>query len=368
MSLLLSSYDPCYADVDLLRMSLDSRVSFTRSSSKTYFDATGTLKTASSNTSTLEYDMSMLTLLGRSFWTGATNVCLRSFNLSAAAWTRTSCSAAVNATGIDGTANSASTVTASGANATVKQAVTGANGPWTFSVYLQRSTGSGTIQLTLDSGATWTTVTPPTGSFQRFAITQTLTNPTVGIRIVTNTDVILVDGSQLETGSVATPYIKTVTTSVARSADVCSISSLSSLQFNSTTGALMANAYAGAGDGVVFRIDDGSANNYLGIQRTSGHAHALCVASGSTVADLDLGAWTAGTSAKIAFAFAASDFAASINGGTPVTQASGALPSGLTTGRLGMDSAGANFLNATALAARVYARRLPNAVLQQITT
>lgn len=148
-----------------------------------------------------------------------TNVVLHNRDLTNAAWVKTNMTAAKDQTGSDGVANSASSILATAGNATVLQAITLASSARYQSAYVKRITGSGTIEMTMDNGATWTAITV-TGAWTRVTIpTQTLANPTVGFRIVTSGDKIAVDFAQNENGTFATSPIDTTTVAVTREAD-----------------------------------------------------------------------------------------------------------------------------------------------------
>ena len=143
--------------------------------------------------------------------------------------------AAKNQTGVDGTATAASSLTATSANGTCLQAITlGSAARWQ-TAYVKRITGSGVINMTMDNGATWTAI-PVTSSWARVAIpTQTLANPTVGFRIVTNGDAVAVDFVQNENSLLqATSPLATTTAAVTRSNELVNFNSTSFL--NTTTG------------------------------------------------------------------------------------------------------------------------------------
>lgn len=90
----------------------------------------------------------------------------------------------------------ATTLTSTDANQTVLQTYTG-TGDFRLRIRMSRITGTGNIDLTLNGGTAWTTVTL-TGSSQIFSIIGTgLTNPQFGIRIVTSGDAINADQIQL---------------------------------------------------------------------------------------------------------------------------------------------------------------------------
>jgi hypothetical protein len=148
-----------------------------------------------------------------------TNVVLWCRDLTNPAWTKTSTTAAKDQSGPDGVANSASSLTATGANGTCLQAITLASSARFQSAYVKRITGSGTIQMTMDNGATWTNIAVTSGWQQLTIPTQTLANPTVGFRIVTSGDAIAVDFVQNENGSFQTSPIATTSASASRAED-----------------------------------------------------------------------------------------------------------------------------------------------------
>lgn len=190
---------------------------FSRASIATYVDATGLVKTAASNQLRDGHYIAGVrcVLLEGS----RVNSCIQCRDLTQAAWVASTCTVAKDQTGADGTATSASSLTATGANATVLQAITLGSAAAFQSAYVKRITGVGTIQMTMDNGATWTTITI-TSAMARYTIpTQTLANPTVGFRIVTSGDAIAVDFVQNENGAFMTSVIPTTTVAVTRQGD-----------------------------------------------------------------------------------------------------------------------------------------------------
>ena len=129
----------------------------------------------------------------------------------------------LNATGICNQANSCTTLTATANNATILQQFTMASAARSFSAYLKRKTGTGTISITRDGGSNWTDVTSQINSstFTRVAILNTsVTNPNCGFKFGTSGDEIIVDCCQDEAGAnISTPII-TTTATVTRNADV----------------------------------------------------------------------------------------------------------------------------------------------------
>lgn len=152
-----------------------------------------------------------------------TNVVLWNRDLTNAVWVSGGggTTAAKDQTGIDGVANSASRITATGANGTRLQTIVLASSQRFQSCYVKRITGSGTINMTMDNGATWTViaVTSTTAWTQVTIPVQTLANPILGFRIVTSGDAIAVDYVQNENGAFPAHPIATTTVAVTRAAE-----------------------------------------------------------------------------------------------------------------------------------------------------
>lgn len=165
----------------------------------------------------------------------ATNALLWSRDLSNAAWsTKTNITAAKTATGLDGIANTATTLTATSTDAIILQPTSGiASAARCASAYVRRKTGTGTISFTQDGGSTWTDITSQinAATYVRTQITSTLANPSVGFKISTSGDAINVDCVQNEAGSVATSPIVTTTTTVNRNADVLTYQTSGNIDF-----------------------------------------------------------------------------------------------------------------------------------------
>lgn len=108
----------------------------------------------------------------------------------------------------------ATTLTATSANATVYETVTLLALPYTISFYVQRVTGTGTVNLTLD-GTNFTAITV-TGSWVRYSATVTPTagSKTVGIQLVTSGDAVNIWGAQLEQRSTVSSYTPTTTQTI----------------------------------------------------------------------------------------------------------------------------------------------------------
>lgn len=130
---------------------------------------------------------------------------IHSDNLADAEWTASNMTVAKDATGMRGDANGASTLTATAGNATVlaNALVEGADDQ-TTRWFIKRKTGTGDIEITVNGGGTWQDVTTEVDSTAGFneAIESltALANPQIGIRIVTDTDAVIVGNGEMHVG------------------------------------------------------------------------------------------------------------------------------------------------------------------------
>lgn len=346
-------------------------ITFTRASTATYVNSVGLVASAAVDTPRFNYDPATLAAKGLLIEPAATNLCLHSDDHTNAAWVKTTCTAAKTATGPDGVANSASTLTATAANATSLQAITSASSARITSCWIKRRTGTGAIEMTQDNGSTWAAVTV-TSSWARVNIAAaTLANPTVGLRIVTNGDAIDVALFQHETGSARTSAIPTTTATVTRSADNASITGTAfSDWFNATEGTVYieANIPLSGSEQALVSFNDGTSSERMRMYSTSGgNAGFLVTDGGVTQASISGGALSSETDFKVVGAFKLNDFAICLNGGTVTTDTSGTLP---TIDRLfiGRRADGLTLLNGHIKNVRFYPSRLTDAQLQDLTT
>ena len=180
----------------------------TRGGVANYFDINGVLQQAASGVErSAHYINGVRTHL---FEPAATNIVTQPRDCTNAGWTKSNVTAAKDQTGIDGSANVASSLVATAGNGTCLFAATLASSTRCASVYIKRITGTGTISFTTDGGTTYTDITSQINStsYSRVFITQAaVTNPSTGFKIVTNGDKIAVDYVQNETGLYATTPI-----------------------------------------------------------------------------------------------------------------------------------------------------------------
>ena len=193
-------------------VALDPRVSLIRAGTGTYYDG--------STSAVAEQNFFLYSqTLGNAAWVSTNNTITTSITDPASGTT-------------------AQTLTASAGNSTFYQTVTLTATAYTVSFYVQRVTGTGTINFTLD-GTNFTAITAPTGSWVRYSITATPTAgaKTVGIQIVTSGDAINIAFGQLENRSGASGYIATATAAVTNyiSQLLTAVANQPRFDFNPTT-------------------------------------------------------------------------------------------------------------------------------------
>ncbi len=295
-----------------------------------------------------------------------TNLCLYSDDFTNVAWVKVNVTAAKTATGPDGVANSASTLTATLANGTVLQTITSASAGRVTSMFVKRRTGTGAIEMTQNNGVLWTAVTV-TANWTRVSVpSATILNPIVGVRIVTSGDEIDVALFQIENGAFITSPIPTVASQVTRAADNISILT-SAFPYSATAGTVAYEVKpAAVSFPFAYEFSDGTAGERI-LSNAGAAAHLAVTDGGVTQADIDAGTITAGVFNKAAQAFSANDFAAVIAGGTVGTDTSGTMPT-VTTLRLGYQFNSVNFLNGHIKRLAYYNTRKTNAELQVLST
>lgn len=360
----------CYVKVPggaITRAPLTSLFTFTGGNQSMYMGPAGLLVASAANTPRIEYDANG-NCLGLLMEAARTNLALHSADGTNAAWTKTNTSAAKTATGPDGAANSATTVTASAGNGTILQTVTSASATRALSVWLKRRTGTGNVQLTLDGGTGWTTQSI-TSSWARYTLTQAaVTNPNFGIRLVTSGDEVDFYGFQMESAAFASSHIPTTTVAVARTADSC-IRTLGS-EFSATAGTVAVRGRASGGQDASsaqfnWNFNDTTSSNRMFLARVAATDTARFNANvaGAGQGPLD-GTFVSSTAFKSAVAYAANDLASSFNGAAVTTDATASIPT-VTRLELGAEL-GVNQSNAHILTFDYWPVRQPNGFLTSV--
>lgn len=347
------------------------RLTFTRASAAWYHNSSGLVVQAAVNEPRYDYNISTLALRGFLMEEQRINICLHASDFTNAAWSKTTMTAAKTATGPDGVANSASTLTATSGNATALQSITSGSATRISSMYVKRRTGSGVVEMTQNNGSTWTPVTV-TSQWTRVEIpSASAANPIVGVRIVTSGDAIDVAFFQHEVGAFITSPILTTTASVTRSQDVCNMAISGNLDFNPLAGTLVVEAEmesvvsATNHSRLVCFDDNVDFQDSINLKNgnTATQANFEVQVGGSAQANININSIAANTPFKLAGAWAANDFAASLDGGAVSTDASGSIPT-VTHFRLGNEVGGTNHLNGWLRRVKYLPRRATNTELQ----
>jgi hypothetical protein len=236
---------------------------------------------------------------------------------------------------------------------------------------------NGWYRVSWTAAATTTT----TASINIIVVGNQNTNGTtrVPVYIGSTSNKFLAAMAQFETGAFATSYIPTTTTSVIRSADVCSITGSAFTGFyNPVEGSLSASVIfnapaANAISQAIIDINDTTQANRLRLTRinTTG-VPALNNTSNSTtnVSIVGAVALQSLTTQKYSSGFKLDDYVFCVNNTQIGTDNLGAMPISVTTFTIGDASAAFSprlYLNGTISAIRYFRKRLPNEKLQALT-
>lgn len=353
----------------LTKGGLTTVFTFTGDNKSYYMGQAGLLVPSVTNTPRIEYDASG-NLLGFLMEAAATNQLLRSRDQTNAAWVKTTMTAAQDQVGPDGVTNSACSLLATGASSLSLQTIVQAAVNSTFSFWIKRLVGTGTVGICQD-GVTFTT-TVLTPAWQRFTLTASQLNPVLGFKITTSGDQIAVDFGQFEAGAFATSAVPTVAATATRAAETCT--RVLGAEFSQTAGTFFLQARSSGGQNAslgqtYIEVDDGTGNERF----TFTHAAAsddirYNVFDGGVLQSTMVNAVANLTAFKLATAYALNDIAASFNGAAVTTDASATLPT-VTTLSLGSPGANGNLAsNGHIKAFDYYPERKSNAFLQQVST
>jgi len=394
-------------------------ITFTRASTATYFDSTGTLQSAAIDAPRLDYNPSTLAAQGLLIEESRTNGIRNNTMVGAVAgtpgtaptnWVQVLPAGGTftrNIVGI-GTENGITyieiqytgTPAASNNYQIYSEGFTtiaaSSGQTWTGTLYAKLVGGSfagiSSLGLTVyerSSGGSFLAGTQnnftPTSSAlntQRYTTTRTLSDATTAavqsglIFAFTGAaiDITLRIGlPQLELGAFATSVIPTTTTALTRAADVASVNTLSPW-YNATEGTLYAEGfiYTAPVNTVIpclVSIDNNTSSNRIQLYRANDNGNpdvGLAVVDGGSIQTLLNAGSTQFQSGKIAASYKANDFAASLNGAAVVTDTIGTVPV-VTQMQIGNGPSLA-YLNGYLRRIVYYPRRLSNAELQSITS
>ena len=299
------------------------------------------------------------------------NLCLQARDMTQADWVKVNTTALKNATGIDGVANSASTVTCTSNGGSILQTVVAAASSRTYSAFIRRKTGTGTITIQQLTTTLDVTASLNSSTYTRVELNASELNSAFGIVFGTSGDEIEVDMNQLEAGTIATSPVPTTTATVTRNGDLLTYTLGG--WFNQAAGTFfmtfVSSTDAATTDAVeyVFQIDDGTADERMLVRRdTSGTEDYIVVDGAVTQCNLSSAVVAASTSCKMAVAYEVNNFALCLNAGTVGTDSSGTIPT-VTTLRVCNHEANTVQLRSTISNLTYFAARLPNQQLIALT-
>lgn len=368
---------------------LDSRITFTRASSGTYFDSTGTLQTATTDVPRFDYNPSTLAPLGLLVEEQRTNLCLYSEDLSNAAWAKgAGVSATYNTTTAPDGTTTADTLTLSGTDNGIYQSITvNASTTYTWSWWVKLGTMAAAdfkFAIYDNTAAAFIaqdivpTQTPNSTGWTRISYTFTTPVGCTSIRVyvfrngTVSAGTVHVWGMQAEPGTMSTSYIATTSASVTRAADQPAITGSNFLNFwNATQGTLFATVdSAGSAPGgvsIVASADDGTGGNRIQFRRTTtaGNFQGVITTAATNVFNQNLTGWASGAVKNIALAYSENNSNMAMNGVSGTLDTACTIP---TVNQLLIGYAsGTGWVNGHIQRFDYYARRLNDAELVNIT-
>ncbi len=273
--------------------------------------------------------------------------------------------AAKTATGIDGLANVASTLTAAGVNGTILQTLTAAASSRTYSAFVRRKTGTGTV--TLKSGGSTLDITALINSttYTRVSLTDSTLNTTFGFQINTTADAIEVDFNQFEAGGFATSPMDAA--GAARNADVLSY------VFAGNADATQGSGYAELS--TVWTTSPANSVMAIGFMNGNGAPLMVALSSASTTTNIHDGTNTVSKTGLTSLTTGVRKRASSWSGSAMQVTGDGAVVAtgtfdgnlGSTAIAIGCDTAGARSWSGTIKNVRIWTQQLTNAQLQALT-
>ena len=233
-----------------------SGCSFSRGSTATLIDSNGIVSTVGPNIPRFEYFSDTLQPRGLLIENGATNLLnwSESFAITGGVqnnWVDNNLTRSIGTTAPSGLTNSIR-FTANGSNSYLMSSTAASGSTYaSFSIWIRGITGNESISYTLNNGTTWTSIGGISTGWKRFGFGPQTIVPLVGISFGNTGTSVELWGAQLENRSFSngswdsfthkpqTSYIKTESTTVSRSPDLCTIEGSSfSSWFGSTYGTI----------------------------------------------------------------------------------------------------------------------------------
>jgi len=364
---------------------LDSRLTFTRSTTATYINSSGYVTSAAINAPRFDYSLTTIgEPRGLLIEGQIANACLNSQALTTG-WLNVNMITPTNPAIADpfgGTSATWKLVAASGTaiHTWRHSVITLTAAAYTFSFWAKAveydrviiadpGTGIGACTFLLTGNGTATVVggtatnpqiTPYPFGWYRCSVTMTTSATTYAFGIAgypatgatidnygatytgTGTEGVYATGLQIELGSGASSYIPTGASQVTRNADDCTITGTNfSSWYNPNEGSTLIQWTGGSGQ----NLTNGRSHTFLNSAQTQqifeGSAYGLNVFLTTFQAQIGYGLGSLFSAAKVASAFKQADFATSVNGSNAVVQSSGTMPT-----LVDRVSIGSNYLNA----------------------
>jgi hypothetical protein len=354
------------------RKALDSRVTFTRASTATYFDAAGLVQSAGVNVPRFDHDPATGVSRGLLVEESRTNLFRYSGELTNAAWTPVGVVTAYGTIRGQPSFLNARTVAGAGFGLTPIQspAISGATAgrQYTFSAWVRLVSGpTGAVNITAieDGGATASaSVTAGavvlTGVPQRITATLTIVqNDRTGFRFFISataggTYEIEYAMMQVEQAGTASSYIPSAAATATRAAELPTVTGAAfSSWYRPAEGTVAVSMLSTATAARAFTFSDGTLSEQIAI----GQDVARVRTGGADVASFFA---TSALSVPYALSWRANDFACA-RAGVLVTDAAGAVPV-VDRLALGVNALGGGHLNGTISRFRYWGRAMPSRV------
>ena len=393
---------------------LDSRITFTRSSTATYVDEDGLIKSVATNTPRFDHDPVTGDCLGLLIEESRTN--LLTYSDYSSGNSVNNVTLTTNATTAPDGTNTAISMTGNAGTSLkylYKLYTTTTTGTYTTSVFakyngeqyillrVNDNTGVNDGQQRFDilngikngnvaNGGTATgassTITPYPNGWYRLTVTCTFNSALTSIQgasvfltgytTTSSTSSVYLWAPQLETGAFPTSYIPTVASTVTRSADNASMTGTNfSSWYNSSEGNVTCSGrflYTNSptvGQGLWGIGDSSTFNESMYLVNDGGQTNITfnMIDGGVNQAQFSSSSVTSGSFNKISISYKANDSAGSFNSSTPTTDTSCTLPT-VNVLKIGNISWGTfNPLNGTISQLSYYPVRLSNSQLQNLT-
>lgn len=388
--------------LDFTTASLDSRVTFTRTTNSTnpatYINSLGVVTQSTNNQPRFDYNPISLACAGLLIEESRENSYTYSSDYTQAAWNKNNITATLaSVTAPDGTLTGVKIAPTAAGICTFSRALAGGaaagnsisifakkgSGAITGSTFILRNTTTSTnllvVNVNYDTGVI-TYVTGSSGASMTAypngwwrVVLSVSTGVSAGNTLTgyfgfssfnaIGTEYVYFWGGQFEAGAFATSYIPTTTAALTRNADVAVMTGTNfSDWWKATTGSVTASALPSTVSGTrpTVQFDDTTANNFI-VLRNNTTDPELYVKATTDQAQIDAGTIVANTSYKLSGAWNTNNCAAAINGAAAVTDTSATIPT-VTQARLGCD--GTNYFNGRLQTIRYWPQRLIDAEVQ----